>query len=148
MNDPIKIILKYKNQNRRIQYHTYIFIGSVSKSIMSILNKIKNLSLYDGLILLSKLEYNRIEKYYGSVWYKKFYNTHHTNYIINNVKKSPQQRQELLDKYGKNWYKTHITGYTSVDKKIFYTYDAKIKEEILRREKRKKKIKITDQDEQ
>jgi len=144
MNDPIKIILKYKNQNRRIQYHTYIFIGSVSKSIISILNKIENLSLYDGLILLSKLEYNRIEKYYGSLWYKKFYNTHHINYTIHIIKKSPQQRQELSNKYGKTWYKTHVIGHTLVDKKIFYSYDAKIKEQILRMEMKRKREFIED----
>jgi hypothetical protein len=40
MNDPIKIIWKYKNNNSRIQYHQYVFIGKVSKQIKSILDKI------------------------------------------------------------------------------------------------------------
>ena len=42
MNDPIKIIWKYKNNNRRTQYNTYIFIGDVSKSIKKILDKSKS----------------------------------------------------------------------------------------------------------
>ena len=38
MDDPIKIIFKYKNNNRRTQYHTYIFIGDQPKNITDILN--------------------------------------------------------------------------------------------------------------
>ena len=47
MKDPIKIIHKFKNNNRRIQYKVYIYVGYlVPKEIMTILNfiinKIKN----------------------------------------------------------------------------------------------------------
>ena len=39
MKDPIKIIHKFKNNNRRIQYKVYIYIGYlVSKEVMTILN--------------------------------------------------------------------------------------------------------------
>ena len=62
MNDPMKIILKFKNDNRRIQYHIYIFVGPVTSSIMTILNKIKSLSLYDTLLELSDSEYTKLEK--------------------------------------------------------------------------------------
>ena len=31
MDDPIKIIFRYKNNNRKIQYHKYIFIGTPKK---------------------------------------------------------------------------------------------------------------------
>ena len=40
MDDPIKIILKYKNNYRRIQYHTYIFIGTVPNDIYPIDNRL------------------------------------------------------------------------------------------------------------
>ena len=53
MNDPIKIIWKYKNDNRRTQYLVYIFIGNITKSIKKILDKIKDLNLYDTLIQLT-----------------------------------------------------------------------------------------------
>ena len=39
MEDPIKLIWKYKNINRRTQYHQYIFIGNVNTpALMKILN--------------------------------------------------------------------------------------------------------------
>ena len=42
MNNPIKVIHKFKNNNRRIQYIVYIFVGSlISDDIKNILNDIK-----------------------------------------------------------------------------------------------------------
>ena len=38
---PIKIIHKFKNNNRRIQYIQYIFIGSIDDEIMNMLKLIK-----------------------------------------------------------------------------------------------------------
>ena len=49
MNDPIKVIWKYKNNNRRQQYLIYIFLGEVPANIMKILKKIENLNFYDTL---------------------------------------------------------------------------------------------------
>ena len=43
MNDPIKLIYKYKNLNKRIQYQLFIFLGyKISNDIKTILEKIKN----------------------------------------------------------------------------------------------------------
>ncbi len=40
MNKPYKIIWKYKNENKRTQYNTYIFLGStIPKNIKNILKK-------------------------------------------------------------------------------------------------------------
>ncbi len=36
MNDPIKVIFKYKNNNRRVQYHMYIFVGNIPNNIYPI----------------------------------------------------------------------------------------------------------------
>ena len=42
MNNPIKIIHKYKNDNRRVQYNYYIFVGSlVNQNVRKILLKIR-----------------------------------------------------------------------------------------------------------
>ena len=50
MKDPIKIIHKFKNNNRRIQYKVYIFIGSiVPKEILKILESIVDKDLYTTL---------------------------------------------------------------------------------------------------
>ena len=95
MDDPIKIIYKYKNNNRRNQYNIYIFIGNVPNNIMSILDKIQNLNFYNTLIKLSDKEINILEKQYGTHWYKKFFNTYHINHIINNIKNSSSNKHEI-----------------------------------------------------
>ena len=54
MKDPIKIIHKYKNINRRVQYQVYIFLGSlVPDNIIKVLNKIKEKAFYDMLNSIS-----------------------------------------------------------------------------------------------
>jgi len=104
MNDPIKIIFKYKNNNGRLHHHIYIYIGNVSKKIMGILNTIKNISLYECFINLSKNNFDMIVRYYGDKWYNKFYNTHHINFIIYTISKSKHQQNEIIKKRGKDWY--------------------------------------------
>ena len=48
MNNPIKIIHKFKNNNRRNQYIVYIFIGSlIDDNIDNILDSIKKKNLYE-----------------------------------------------------------------------------------------------------
>jgi hypothetical protein len=50
INVPIKIIHKFKNNNRRMQYIQYIFIGSnVNQEIMNILESIKNKTFFETL---------------------------------------------------------------------------------------------------
>jgi len=147
MNDPIKIIFRFKNNNKRIQHNMYIFIGEVPKNIISILNKIKELSLYNTFITLSKIEYDRLVKFYGDDWYRKFFNTYHINFTVHIIRKSTQQQKEIIKKYGKSWYNMHIEEHKISMDKIYYTYEALIKDEILRREMRKRKIKIKDDEE-
>lgn len=141
MDDPIKVIFKFKNNNRRIQYHIYIFIGKISDDIMKILKQIQDKSLYDSLVFLSSSDYNKLIYYYGELWYKKFFNTYHINSTIQIIKKNPQQQRELLDKYGKEWYEKHIEKFKLIEKKIFYSYGALIKDELIRKEIKKKKVK-------
>ena len=74
MNDPIKLIYKYKNLNKRIQYQLFIFLGfNISNEIKLILEKIKNLNFYDALMELSVKEYEKLQNYYGDLWFKNFY---------------------------------------------------------------------------
>lgn len=130
MNHPIKIIWKYKNNNRRVQYNTYIFIGDVNKHILKILNIIKGLSLYDTLTTLSIDEYKILEKIYGDFWYKYFFNIYHINFTVSSIKDNVTQKKELVDKYGDIWFEKHINKYVIFERKIFYTYDALIKERL------------------
>lgn len=142
MDDPIKIIFKFKNNGRRTQHHMYIFVGEIPSNIMSILNKIKTKSLYDALTTLEKSDISKLEKKYGDDWFKKFYNTHHLNFTIHNIRKTSSQQKELKSKLGDNWYKKHIEEHTLIDKKIFYSYEAFIQSERIRKELRKRKVMI------
>jgi hypothetical protein len=139
MDDPIKIIFKFKNNNRRIQHHVYVFIGDVSSKILSILNNIKDKTFYDSLLSLDKSDYAKLEKTYGNFWYKKFFNTYHINHSVNLIRNSKSQQKELISKHGKNWFNDHIEEHKLIEKQAFYNYSTIIRDDILRKEMRKKK---------
>ena len=77
MKDPIKIIHKFKNNNNRIQYKVYIFIGSLlTESLYNILNLLK-IKIFSTLKFLSKKQYKELEEYYvvnGMITIKKHIN--------------------------------------------------------------------------
>ena len=89
MNQPIKVIWKYKNNNRRTQYAQYIFVGEVSSNLMKIMNKIANLNFYDTLINLSKDEYkpvnktsSNITKYSDYQWHRALFLRYQLQYFF------------------------------------------------------------------
>lgn len=129
MDDPIKIIWKYKNKNRRTQYHTYIYIGPVAKNIMQILEKIKDENLYNTLVKLSKTDIKILEEKYGEYWYNKFFNTYHLSSTISLIRETPTQNREIIDKFGKDWYERHIEKPQIIEKKLLYSYESLIKDE-------------------
>lgn len=138
MNDPIKIIHKFKNNNRRYQYHVYIYLGDTSKDIMNILNKIKDLNMYNSLITLSKREYDKLVNKFGEFWYTKFFCTHHINYTISIIRKTSSNRTEINKKFGTDWYKKHIEEHEIIKKDIFYSYNNRIKREKERKIERRR----------
>ena len=74
MKNPLKIIHKFKNNNRRIQYKIYIFIGNIiDESLMKILNNIQDKDLLTTFNLLSIKEIKQLESYYGKKWYEFFF---------------------------------------------------------------------------
>jgi hypothetical protein len=138
MNDPIKLIWKYKNNNRRIQYNTYIFIGNlVPHGVQTILNKIVDFKFYDALTKLHKDEHKKLVNFYGEYWYLKFFNVYHVNSSIIIIKDSPTQRNELINMFGKDWYNKHITSRKLVEKKIIYSYESLIKDDKNRKATKK-----------
>jgi hypothetical protein len=146
MDDPIKVIFKYKNNNRRIQHHIYVFVGIVPTTIMTILKKFTDKSLFDTFMLLAINETKKLENYYGVNWYRKFFNTYHINYTIHQIKQNSRQIKELTDKYGKDWYTTHIEGFQMIDKNLYYTYETLIKDDRLRKEIKKKRLRTKEDD--
>ena len=146
--DPIKLIWKYKNNSKRINYNFYIFIGKVPKNIMKVLEKIESLNFYDTLITLNKQEYQLLEEMYGKKWYLCFFNTYHINSSIYGIKESTSQKNELNEKYGKQWYNENIETYTLIEKKLIYSYESLIKDERMRKNiKKGKMIASTNDDE-
>jgi hypothetical protein len=109
MKDPLKIIHKFKNNNRRIQYKIYIFIGSlVPNEVMNILELIKNKNFYDTLITLNSKQYKILEEFYGNKWYEKFFISYHINNSIKTIITSLTKKKELENHYSKEWYQEHI----------------------------------------
>ena len=138
MNQPVKIIWKFKNSNRRIQYNVYVFVGDVSKNIISILQKIKNLNFYDTLINLTKDEYKTLENKYGDFWYNSFFNNYHISSNIYTIRESTIQKNELKDKFGNEWLEKHILQQQLMTSKLIYSYEALIKDILESKSKKKK----------
>lgn len=147
MNDPIKIIWKYKNNNRRVQYGVYIFVGKVKPELMKILEKIENINLYTTWTTLSKNEIKKMEDFYGKFWYKKFFNNYHLNYTISLVRDSSAQKNELIEKLGNDWYNEHIVQHELIEKKLLYTYESLIRDERMRKTAKKGRTIASTEDE-
>ena len=127
--EPIKVILKYKNNNRKNQYETYIFVGSFGKTYQKIFKRIENLSLYETLKEITKEEENILTNAYGDFWITKFFNIYHISYFINKIEQNTQLKTELLKKYDERWLQNFINKFKNdvVFKKINYSYSDLIK---------------------
>lgn len=138
MDKPFKVIHKYKNNNRRIQYHVNIFIGDlVDEKCMKVLNKIKNLSLYQSLVKLSGPEKKTIVSKYGEFWYEHFFNRYHIRQTFLDVEKNNLQKDELLTIYGDIWYADHALTFNQRLQTVEYNYEYSVREERERKNIRK-----------
>ncbi len=135
MKEPVKILWKYKNNNGKVQYNTYVFIGKYGETMIGILNKIKDIPLIDTWNNLTVQENETLEKAYGIYWYKKFYNLHHINHTIKELIAS--KNKTLSSKYGDTWEKNNIHNNYITDKKIYYNYESYIHNELERKEYKK-----------
>jgi hypothetical protein len=109
MKHPIKIIHKYKNNNRRVQYNVYIYIGKiVPSSVMNVLEYIANKDFYTVMANIKKSDYNELEEYYGKYWYHYFFTSYHINAQKKNIINTKSKMNLLIDKYKKDWYNNHI----------------------------------------
>lgn len=139
MNDPIKLIWKYKNNNRRTQYALYIYIGNIPEQLKKILDKIQNLNFYDTLLNLTKDEYLQLEKYYNKNWYSKFFNSYHINTSIYQIKESTIMKNEIIQKYTQKWYDEHIEEHKLMERKLIYSYESLIKLDLEQKNRKKAK---------
>ena len=146
MEDPIKLIYKYKNLNKRIQYQLFIFVGFlVENDVKQILEKIKNLNFYDTLIELNLKQYKKLEDIYGDKWYLNFFLTAHVQTGINLILKNPQKKKELINKFGKDWFDSHIDNFKKSSKTMYsYQYLFKQDREMKERKQRLREKKFID----
>ena len=139
MDDPIKIIHKYKNNNRRIQYHIYIFIGDLNDdSCMKILRKIQPMDFYTTLVSLDSREIDIITKRYGEQWYTKFFNSYHIVETIKKTIKNSSKLNELKSIYGDEWVKKNFSNYKKTLSTVSINYEMMIKDD--REKKQPKKL--------
>ena len=121
MENPIKIIHKFKNNNRRIQYKIFIFIGSLVKdNVMKILKLIEDKDFITSLTVLSAKEILQLESTYGKKWYEIFFTSYHINYQRNIIKNNNSKKKILETKLGKDWVKNLLDE--PIVKKVSYSY--------------------------
>ena len=112
MKSPIKICHKFKNNNRRIQYKIYIFIGPlVPSNVMKILEYIQDKDFSTMLLGISTTDYKVISKYYGEYWYEFFYITYHLDSQKKMIRETKQKTSTLQNKFSKEWFDLHFTSY-------------------------------------
>jgi pyruvate dehydrogenase complex dehydrogenase (E1) component len=132
MNSPIKVIHKFKNNNRRTQYNIYIFLGElVEDDIMNILNTISKKDLYETFNILSDQKYKKMVEKYGEYWYKYFFNKYHIKNQISSIIKNPNKRRTLEQKYGKQWFEKHFNTFKM--KKTEYSFASNYYDSLLAR---------------
>ena len=136
MEDPVKLIYKVKNNNRKNQYHIYIFLGNlVEPNIQKILKKIKDLNLFDTLITLNEKELKELESIYGELWFSHFFIHHHIDFTFDNIRKSKQKADEIINKLSKEWYDKYIKDYKISGKTSFNFASIVRRDRILKSKK-------------
>ena len=132
--NPLKIIHKYKNNNRRIQYIIYIFIGGIiEEEIYEILESIKKKSLYDTINFLSKNKLEKLIGVYGDSWYKYFFNKYHILSQFNNIIKNSNKIKIVEGKMGKKWYNDNIENIKV--RKVAYSFASNYYDYLVARNK-------------
>ena len=144
MKDPIKIIHKFKNNNRRTQYKVYIFIGSlIPNDIYKLLESIKDKDFYTSLNTISIADHNKLVNFYGEFWYEKIFISYHLN-AQRNIINSSSKKKLIEQKYGKEWYNIHI--HEPPNKKISYSFSAAYYNYLLLRNKIKTQTRKVEMD--
>ncbi len=143
----MKIIHKYKNSNKKVQYHCYIYLGPfVPANIKSILKKIQNIDFFNTLETISVKDEKELTKIYGNYWYEKFFISYHIlkqkDVIFNNSAK----KNKVESKYGKEWFDFHFNKYEIQRKKMLYSYASIVEKYKLLRKRKKKTNKRDEMD--
>jgi hypothetical protein len=148
MGKPYKIIWKYKNDNRYYQYNQFIFVGNAQKKLYPLMNKIKDLTLFETWMQLSLAEIDKFIRAYGEDWYRCFFNMYHTAYTVSQVMSNTSMKKDIKKKFGDDWYEAHITSTAWSNKKLVYNYASSIKMEYEFKKDKSRLISIIDDDDE
>ena len=144
MKDPIKIIHKFKNINRRYQYVVYIFIGPlVPNNINKILNSIEKKNFYNSLLSLSKKHYRELVDYYGKKWYTLFFTSYHINDQLKIIFKNKEKKNNINKKFGSTWLQDN---FNDISKKIEFSFSTNYYNILLEKNKIKTKTRKREMD--
>jgi len=128
---PFKIIYRYKNETRKVQYAYYLYLGNVPNNIRRILTKIKNLTFFQTLLELSPDEINILEKYYDIYWYENIFLSSHIT-KSKKIFESIDQKNKLIKKLGQDWIKIHIQSHKKTN--LIYSYSGKVRIDRLKKQ--------------
>jgi len=138
MKNPYKIIHKFKNNNGRIQYQIYIFVGPlVEESIMKILNSFQKKDFYNTLITIAKSNIKLLEEVYGTKWYNNFFTLEHISHYIKKINLNSSMKNAIIGKLGKDWYESNININIKnlFEKKIPFSFSSNYQQLLLSRNK-------------
>jgi hypothetical protein len=144
---PVKIIYKYKNDNKKTQNLIYIYVGNEGREYEDIFKKIKNLNLYETFISLSVKDIKRLEKGFGNKWFSYFFNTYHISFILDKIKTDKKYKNKILEKYDEKWFKDIINIFKLdiINTKSRYSYNDYLRREYREQQGKKlTKIEIDD----
>ena len=145
MDNPIKVIHKFKNNNRRTQYNIYIFLGElIDDELKNILNLIKKKDFYETLNILTTPKHKILVDKYGEYWYKYFFNKYHIKDQISTIIKNSNKKRTLEQKYGKDWFNKHFQTFKM--KKTEYSFASNYYDSLVARNKIKSKVKKMEMD--
>ena len=109
MKNPYKIIHKFKNNNGRIQYFIYIFIGPlIDDELLKVLESFRKKDFFSTITTINKKNLRIVENFYGEKWYKNFFTIEHISYSINKITSSKSMKSQVISNLGKDWYDNNI----------------------------------------
>lgn len=130
MQNPVKVIFKYKNDKKRVQYLKYIFIGKLNfDKCGSILKKIQDLNLINSLSQINIDEMKTMINLYGNYWFKYFFTHRHIIWTLESLEKSSSLLDQLKNSIKiDNWVDDILLKYRKTLKDVNFTYEFSEKE--------------------
>ena len=127
MINPIKLIYKYKNNNKRKQYALYIYLGkNIDDDTLTILKQITYSSFIEALEKLSVKNEKHLSKVLGLWWYKSIFIIDHLDNEISRILKIKVLKDKFIGKYGLEWFNNHLGQYQTNKKNITVSYASKV----------------------